>query len=240
MSARHAAPASEPTSRPASRLGLALLLAGPPATVVAILAATSSAPLAFLTYHVGWCLLVPAALVLATGGSWSQLAGWLALARPSREGWLAGLAVGAASFVALFALFASAGADAVDAPRLHASLAAWGLAGAAGVGLFVYMLVFNSLAEELYWRGFVHGRLRDRASPRAAVLVGSAFFASYHAYTIHVLSGDPTTTALGTAGVFLGGLAWALMRERYDSVAPAALAHVGATAGYMTAFAALA
>lgn len=224
------------SASPAHPLANAGLLAGPPATVVGVLAATGNAPLAFVTYHVGWCLVVPAVLVLATGGSLSRLADVLAVSAPSREGWLAGLAVGAVSLLGILGLFASAGTHALDADGLRAALAAWGIGAGAGVGLFVYMVVFNSLAEELYWRGFVHGRLRERSGPRTTLLLATAFFTSYHVYTIHVLAARPTTTALGAAGVFLGGLVWALMRERYESVVPAALAHVGATAGYMTAF----
>lgn len=214
-----------------------LLLGGPPLTVVATLMLFGSVPAAFLVYHIGWCLLVPAAISLAKGHGIAEHRERLGLRRTRDTQVLgAGGIVGSLMFFAILPPFLFAGDLLLGQADLAGQLAVWGVPGGASTTLFVYMLVFNSGAEELYWRGYVHERLSAWRDRWTAIGLTSGFFASYHYYTIASLVQDHLLAAAMTLAVFLAGVTWAVLRERYDSVYPAILAHVGATAGYMSVY----
>ncbi len=231
-------PPNPPTLAPGHPLVDALLLAGPPATVVTVLHLTESVPASFLAYHVLWCLVAPALATSSTPeASWREHAHALGLERLThRPSLLAGALVGTLMGAGILALFLAQGDTLLARAGLRGRLTAWGVPPGADAALFAYMILFNSVAEELYWRGYVHERLTTWRSRWAAILVTCAFFTSFHAYTIQRLVENAPVTVLFTAGVFAGALAWAILRERYGSVAPAVLAHVGATAGYMTVY----
>lgn len=215
-----------------------LLLAGPPVSVVLTLYLLESVPAAFLVYHVGWCLVVPA--VLSVGVHDRPVPAHRAALglrygdRPPVLG--AGALVGLAMFLGILVPFLFIGDLLLGGVDLGGQLAAWGVPSGGTAALFVYMLVFNSGAEELYWRGYVHERLASWDDRWAAIVLVTAAFTSYHFYTTLRLAESLPVAGLLTVGVFLGGITWAILRERYDSVYPAILAHVGATAGYMTVY----
>lgn len=212
----------------------ALLLVGPPLTVVATLATVGTVTAAFLVYHVAWCLLVPAAISLLSGRSLAEHRELVGLRHArDRRALGVGALVGLAMCLGILLPFVPLADVLLADADLAGQLAVWGVPEGAKTALFVYMIVFNSGAEELYWRGYVHERLAVWRNRWATILLVSAVFASYHYYTIWSLIGDPLLAAGGLVGVFLGAVTWAILRERYDSCYPAILAHVGATAGYM-------
>lgn len=219
---------------PASALVPTLVALGAPASVVAALALTSHALVAFAVYHVGVCLLGPVLILRLRGHGWTDVAGHLALRAPSREGWAAGAAVGLLTGASILAASWSF-RPALLAAELPARLAGWGIAGSSGL-LVAYMLVFNSGAEEILWRGYLHTEAVGRLGGVLGVGLLTLAFTSYHLYTLLALLGSLPLALLGAAAVFAGGLVWALLRERYASLVPALLGHVGATAGYMTAY----
>jgi membrane protease YdiL (CAAX protease family) len=227
------APRDEGTGLPAVLLALLA-----PASVVAALAITQQALVAFAVYHLGLCLAAPLVGLRATGMGWTAIGDHIALRSPSREGWAAGGLVGgltAAGILAGAHLFQ----DALVHADLTGALAAWGVAGNPAL-LVAYMLVLNSGAEELLWRGYLHTEAVARLGPWICIGLVSLAFASYHVYTLHALLGSPALVAVGGLAVLAGALAWALLRERYASVVPALLAHGGATAGYMAVYVLLA
>jgi membrane protease YdiL (CAAX protease family) len=76
-------------------------------------------------------------------------------------------------------------------------------------------------AEELFFRGFVQTRLRQRWGPRWAVAVTALVFGAFHCDPWH----SPTAAILG---VYLGWLA-----ERTGSLRPSIVAHVVNNALYV-------
>lgn len=228
-------PDAEPgLPRHGGALGDAGLLLGPPVTVVAALHATGDLPVVFAAYHVAWCLVVPAALWALSPGPRVRLADAFALRWASTAGMAAGAALGLASLVGIAGGFALLGELLVDLARVAARLEAWAVPLDARWALVAYMVLVNSVAEELYWRGFLHDRLTAWSSRTGAIATTSVCFTSYHVFTIHALAGTALATALMTAGVLAGALAWAVLREATGSAVPPALAHVGATVGYMS------
>src|SRR5262245_61070698 len=89
--------------------------------------------------------------------------------------------------------------------------------GAAGPDLFAAVIVIGVLAgsaEEVFFRGYMQGRLRERFTPPTAIAVTSAAFALLHLEWIHV--------GLALAlGLWLG-----FITEHAGSALPAVAAHV--------------
>jgi len=229
------APGSRPRlDREPSWAWLALLAIGAPVAVVAALALAGDVMVAFVVYHVVICLGVPAAATAAGNLSPRKYADLLGLRNPSGEGWAAGLVTGLCMFALQLGGFLAIGGRLLEPATLAAKLTVWGIPLDTEIALFAYMLVFNSVAEELFWRGYLHEHALHLAAPRIGLPLVTVAFASYHVYTIASLVGNLGLALVGGVGVLVAAAVWAYLRQRYDSVAPAAVSHVLATAGYMT------
>jgi membrane protease YdiL (CAAX protease family) len=101
--------------------------------------------------------------------------------------------------------------------------------------LFGQTLFATAIAEELAFRGLLQARLRAVFSAPKAILIGALAFTGWHA-VINArtlvgtgLASDPvigTLACLGQAlGVFIGGLAFGLLRERGGNLAGCVVAH---------------
>jgi membrane protease YdiL (CAAX protease family) len=225
-----------PGERPSLSASIALA-AGAPLAVVAALELTGNVLLTFLVYHFLVCVAVPAILSRRRGLDLQAHLKWLGWRDPSNE-WAGpvGVGVGVATALLGFGFVGTVGLRIVDPATLRSILSTWGIPPSAIPFLFLYMVLVNSVTEELFWRGALQTRLEVVESRKLALAGASAAFASYHAYTVLVLTGS-LALGLGLAvAVFAGGLLWAGLREAFDSVKPAVWAHVGASAGYMTAF----
>lgn len=214
----------------------ALLAVSAPLSVIVALEATQSVLVAFVTYHVVFCLVVPLAVDRVRGRSLAGSLDQWGLRGPSREGWAAGILTGLAMASVILAPAITVGQRLLARVPLGATLSGWGVPLTAELPLFLYMLVFNSGAEELFWRGYLQTELVSRLGVRLGVAIVALAFTSYHLYTLAQLLVDWRWAVLGTVGVFLAALVWSMLRDRYDSVLPAVLSHAGATAGYMLVF----
>jgi membrane protease YdiL (CAAX protease family) len=201
-------------------------LAGPLIVALGLLV-LHSAPMVFLTYHLGLCLLLPALISRRAGLSWSAHGERLGL---SRRGLCAGLALGLLSGLAPPIVFAAAPSLFPDAVRLRSALATWGLDSTAPAAFLFFMALVNGPAEELFWRGWL---LRDPATSRGVRLALALLFASYHVLTVGRLATSTGAAVLMLAGVLGGAFFWTWSRWRWGSVWPALLSHTGATCGYL-------
>ncbi len=112
----------------------------------------------------------------------------------------------------------------------------WGVPSHALVYMMGFMVLYNGVGEELFWRGYVQRRLRDKYKPWIAVLVAALFYTGYHPLTVYTFFGSVPIAAFITFMVFFAGLIWGWLRYRFDSTWPAILGHVGATVGYMAVY----
>lgn len=224
-----------PGDPPSLAASVALTLLAP-LTVVAALEVSGNALVTFVVYHGIVCLGLPAALSYHRGLSWSAHLKWLGW-RDASNDWAGGvgLVTGVVGGLLVFGFLGTVGVRLVAPGSVAVRLAAWGLAGSAVPLLVPYMIVVNSVAEELFWRGALHTRFEGVASRPLALAGVSAAFASYHGYTVHAILGRPWVAAGVTVAVFAGAVVWAGLREFFGSVKPAVYAHVGASAGYMVA-----
>jgi membrane protease YdiL (CAAX protease family) len=78
----------------------------------------------------------------------------------------------------------------------------------------VQIVVAAPLFEEIVFRGVLYGGLRRRFSPWPAAVISGAVFALVHGYA-----------PAGTAAIFLGAVAWALVYEQTRSLLPSMFAH---------------
>ncbi|MBU0742952.1 CPBP family intramembrane metalloprotease [bacterium] len=215
--------------------GLPLVLLVPPAVVVVTLLVPHSVWATFVGYHLGICVLAPMFAAVVSGRrSWRAYAGEVGLSGGRvREGVRTGLILGAVmAAVQIVALVWGADVFFAD-ERVTESLSSWGAGPAQAGPLLLIMLVLNGPAEELYWRGYVHGRLGGMRGRRLAIAVAALAYASYHGVTIYALFGSLPVAASFFAAVWGAGCFWGWLRERYGNVWPALLAHGGATLGYM-------
>lgn len=209
-----------------------------PVSVVAGLELLGNALLTFLLYHGLVCLALPAALSTRRGLSWNAHLKWLGWRDPDNE-WADGIGVaaGVVGGLLVFGFLGIVGVRLVDPGRVATRLADWGLRGSALPLLVPYMILVNSGAEELFWRGDLHTRFQDQGSRGLALAGVSVAFASYHGYTVHAILGRPWLAVAITAAIFVGAMGAAALREFFGSARPAIWAHMGVSAGYMAAHA---
>lgn len=187
----------------------------------------------FLIYQLGICLVVPAIHSLSTRGSHLDALG---LRPRSRASVLEGLATGAVLGGGAFGALSLAEGSLLDPAAAQAALIGWGIDPEHGMGLLAFMVLVSGPAEELFWRGWIHGKLGS-LKPRAAVLaLTTAGYASYHLVTLDALLPSAGAVAVAFAGVTTAGGWWAWRRERRGDVWAPLLGHAGAVAGYMAAW----
>jgi uncharacterized protein len=193
--------------------------------------------LTFLIYYFLCCLGIPViSLLVVKKRKLSDLPASVGFTPPGRGqlalGIIHGLLIYAAMLAAYFIL-----RDKVDLNAVMKSVSGWGMPRSGKLLIFVIMVIFNGLVEEVFWRGYCIGRLLPAMKAVPAVILVSLFYTSYHTVTILSFFG---VTVLGVTLVLVvlsAGLIWGWMRVKGSQTlwAPA-IGHMLATAGYMTIF----
>lgn len=213
-------------------LTLLLLIAAPLSVVLTL----SDLRVTFLVYHLLLCLVVPFIHSKIRRFGWREHLGLLGLARPSRAVLVEGAATGLAMAIGTVIVFSWSGSALLEPGRVAQAMAAWGVEPAGSSFVFAVMLMLNGPAEELFWRGWVHGRLAH-VRPRALALgIATSGYASYHLVTLQALFPSTGARAVAFTGILLAGSWWAWRRERCGTVWGPLLAHMGATLGYMALY----
>lgn len=89
----------------------------------------------------------------------------------------------------------------------------------------LWLIIGNSLLEECVFRWFVDSRLqRLGIGPFLALPISAAIFSVHHVIVLAAYFEWPMI-ALGSAGVFAGGLIWSWSLRRYDSLIPGWISH---------------
>lgn len=172
---------------------------------------------------------VKLALFLLCPIVWAAVCGRLGrlrkLLRVSRQGLLTALGLGVAVFLVILTGYLLLGRF-FDLGGITESLT-----GNTGVGrdnfliVALYISFVNSLLEEFFFRGFAYLTLRDalasgqdRLRPRrAASLFSAAAFSLYHVSMMIGWFGAPLF-ALILAALFVGGLIFNFINEKYDNI----------------------
>lgn len=102
--------------------------------------------------------------------------------------------------------------------------------GLNSLSLFIFMGVgyatVHSLMEEYYWRWFVFGNLSNILSIRNAIFISSIGFMLHHVLVLARYFGwGSPLTYLGSAGVAVGGIVWALIYHRTGTLLGCWISH---------------
>ena len=138
-----------------------------------------------------------------------------------------GLGLGIVMFGAISLAYLSIGQQAIDLAEIRAKAAEVGitkpslyLAGC------VYWSFFNSLVEELTWRGFVVSQCKVLVAPKVAVLLAALFFTAHHSLALYGYTHSWLVVFLGSLGVFIAGIVWAWCYSHYRSITPGYISHI--------------
>jgi len=189
----------------------------------------------FVLYYLGCCVCLPLADLRGLRKlGWRGIAPAIGLERPARPAVLAGLGSALAMDLVMIAVLYLFRARVFADGRVQSALRGWG-GGGSLVPVFLVMLAFNGVLEELFWRGYLRERFSGMKSRFAALALPTLFFGLQHVFVMSSLVADPELLALFVFGITGAGAVWALMRERFG-LASCVLSHALVTAGYMAAF----
>jgi membrane protease YdiL (CAAX protease family) len=203
---------------------LALLLLAPAPTLAVVFAAVlfPDSPLgkALFIFLKIWIALLPALWWrYVQHGRWS-------FSPPKRGGFMLGAASGLLITAIIFAAYFLVGRRWIEPAAVQQMAGKTGLNHPVVYTLgAIYWITFNSVLEEYVWRWFVFRQFEKLMPTRLAVVACAAGFTAHHILALHVNFHDWRLTALGSLGVFIGGLTWNWLYKRYQSIWPGYISH---------------
>jgi membrane protease YdiL (CAAX protease family) len=139
-----------------------------------------------------------------------------------------GLLVGVGSGL-LFFLFIFGGLNwlhiyFLDIDQLRVLLIEWGFSGAGEIWLMLVLLIANPILEEVYWRGYMHEKLRKNGSSMYTICITATFYTLYHLLSVvPIFQGVYSIAAV--LPVLAAGLFWGYIREKTGSIAATIVGH---------------
>lgn len=94
------------------------------------------------------------------------------------------------------------------------------------------MSLVNSLIEEYVWRWFVFSKFKVLFGVKPAIVLSATFFTVHHVVIMDSL-GSLWIVFLGSMGLFVGGVIWAWLYNKYNSIWPGWICHVAADTAIM-------
>jgi membrane protease YdiL (CAAX protease family) len=204
-----------------SAIALALLIPAPTIGVLfgMIIAPGTRIGLFIFSFSKVWILILPLLWHLFVDRQPLSLS-------PARHGgFFVGTALGLMIGLMIVAGYVFIGRKLIDPASFRAPLETTGL-GSPRVYLAAtaYWAFVNALLEEYVWRWFVVSRLRQLVPAGAAIAWSAAAFTLHHIFAMQVYL-PLFVTAVASAGIFIGGVAWSWCYVRYRSVWPGYVSH---------------
>ena len=116
------------------------------------------------------------------------------------------------------------------------SLVSWGIANSDKWIIFLLMVMFNGIIEEVFWRGYTFGKLNQVSGQWLKILLVTAFYTSYHLATILTFFHLSLISIQMILAVFIAGALWGWMRGKYGNTWASTIGHALATLGYMVVY----
>ncbi|WP_052948807.1 CPBP family intramembrane glutamic endopeptidase [Mesobacillus campisalis] len=189
-------------------------LIGPTLMIFMGLQLFGSVAITFLLFY-AWLLLVPFIDQAFPAQSF----------KVTKQGIILGLASGA-----LFFLFIYGGLNwlhiyFLKIDQLRVLLLDWGFAGEGEFWLVLVLLVANPILEEVYWRGYMHEKLRIQRSAMYTIWLTSCFYTLYHLLSVFpIFQGIYSLIAI--LPVLAAGLFWGFIREKTGSLTAPIIGHI--------------
>ena len=139
---------------------------------------------------------------------------------------LAGLGSGAVIGGVILGLWHAGLGHSTNTDSLVAAVEGNGLDDLVKFWLFgIWLCVGNSFLEEFVFRWFVDGRLHGIGLKTIMVVpISALIFTLHHVFVLSAYF-NVTLTVLGSAGVFIGGMLWSVLRMKSSSLTPGWLSH---------------
>ncbi len=168
-------------------------------------------------------LLVPLGLLLLDQ---QRFAAVRQIFKPTKKGSLAvSFALGAAVFALILAAYFAA-KNVFDFSGITDSLTSEeGVTKENFVFVSFYIAIVNAFLEEWFFRGFSFLLLKPHVGKKAAAVFSAALFALYH---LGMTDGwfHPAISALALLGLFVGGLIFDALCDKFDCIYPSYLCHM--------------
>ena len=97
----------------------------------------------------------------------------------------------------------------------------------------IFLSVFHSLFEELYWRWFVFGGLRLLMKTNTAIALGSLAFSAHHVVILWQFF-PPVVALLFGLTIAIAGACWCLLYQKTNSLVTSWLSHILVDATILT------
>ncbi len=151
---------------------------------------------------------------------------------PKRGALAWGLGTGVFIGVFILAFYELVLAGRMDSDTLRAKVAAYGVVD--HFFLFApFLCVVNAGLEEYYWRWFVHGELRKTMRTMPAAVLSALGFTLHHIVVLSAYVPGVVLIVVLNAGVFAGGVIWAVLYEKRGSIYAPWLSHMVVDAAVM-------
>lgn len=182
----------------------------------------------FLSFHILVCICIP-----LLHGWWEGTLrkNWrLAWGSFEWRGACYGLALGMLMMTGVLAGLWLLLQEAGRPEAVRAGMESWGINRSSVWGFSIYLVLINSLLEELFWRGFVLQRMRASLSFWMSIGLSSFFYSLYHLIISSILFGV-WNGLLITGLVFCAGIIWGWMKGLFPSIYPNWFSHLMADLG---------
>ncbi|MBM7587167.1 membrane protease YdiL (CAAX protease family) [Bacillus pakistanensis] len=113
----------------------------------------------------------------------------------------------------------------IDLEHLQVLLENWGFFGKGIIGLTFILIVINPILEEVYWRGFMHQRLKKEMKTIHAIWITSFFYTLYHFLSVIPMFQWPLNV-IAVLPVFAAGIFWGYLREKTGSIYGTIVSHM--------------
>jgi len=191
----------------------------------------------FLLYYVGMCIAVPFIdLAIIKKLSLSGVTGYFGFNKDNfKSSILTGLLHGI-----VFLSFTIGGffvlKDMFLASDIVVSLEKWGVSGETKRIIFIGMVLFNGIVEEIFWRGYIYGKIGDQIKRWLATFIVTLFYTSYHLATVLAFFKISYIGLSLILFIFAAGFVWGWMRYHFKNIWASTIGHTLATIGYMTIY----
>ena len=173
-----------------------------------------------------WLIVLPVVWLLFVDG------GKLSWSPTNKKGILAGLAW---SIPFAFVIFITYGLirGTLIPPSAKHQVMELGITSPANFLIFASaMSLVNSLMEEYVWRWFVFSKFKILVGVWPAIVLSAFFFTVHHVIIVWNF-GSLWLVFLGSISIFTGGIIWAWLYNKYNSIWPGWICHVAADTAIM-------
>lgn len=174
-----------------------------------------------------WLIVLPFVWLLYVDG------GKLSLSPTSKNGVVAGLVAAIPVGGVLLGTYMLAKDSLIDPAESKRIIDELGISSPANFLIFASsMSLVNSLIEEYVWRWFVFTKFKVLFGAKPAIVLSAFFFTVHHVVILWGL-GSVWILFLGVVGLFVGGIIWGWLYNKYNSIWPGWICHVAADTAIM-------